>query len=611
MGRLGSPPRLAAVVARRCSRASRRRGVGAAAAVGLGWVVAGAALAGPVCAVQRTLPRAEDRLLREAAAQEAEGDMDGAEATLRELLRRRPGSSPAVFALERVFKAAGRPRDVLPVADVYLEAEPLADAIWALKVRVVAETGASAEVEEAVAEWARANPGSTAPSREGARAMLEHFGVGAATAMLEEGLRALGEPPQLLVELGTVHLAAGRLDRGAQAWGRALGLDRAVAGEIFRRVAGLGSAREAVARRLVRDLGADPTTVARLESGAELALREGMVDDAVALAEAALARLPRPKARGFLRGFARKAEDLGRFDGAVWAYQRLGATAEDAGEARSADERLAEVALSATDTATALAALARVRDTWPAGSRERQEAWTRELTVRVADDDPAEVAQSLGAFRGEYPEADVLDELSAALASRLLALGRRGTAMEVLDGIEGAGAAQERAFLLLEGGAFPEAAEALQASLPELDPAEATEVLELAMALGRLSPGGARLVADAAVAARRGDPENGARVLAEGADALPAADQPTVLAMGARLAEAAGTAEAAEALRRRIVADHPDSPEFPEAALELARSLAARAGGEDEAVSLLERLIVSHPSSPVAPGARRELRRLR
>lgn len=611
-GLLGSPPRLAAVVARRCSRASsRRRGFGAAAMVGLGWVLAGAALAGPVCALQRTLPRAEDRLLREAAAQEAEGDLDGAEATLRELLRRRPGSSPAVFALERVFKTAGRPRDVLPVVDAYLDAEPSADAIWALKVRVVAENGSRAEVEEAVTEWTRANPGSTEPYREGARVLLEHSGVGAATALLEEGLRALGEPPQLLVEMGTVHLAAGRLDRGARAWGRALGRDRAVAGEVFRRVADLGSTREAVAGRLVSDLGAAPATVARLESGAELALREGMVDDAVALAQAALARLRRPEARGFLRGFARKAEDLDRFDGAVWAYRRLGATAENAGEARSADERLAEAALSATDTATALAALARVRDSWPAESRERQEAWTRELEVRVAAEDPAEVAQALGTFRDEYPEADVLDGLSAALASRLLALGQREAAMEVLDGIEGAGAAQERAFLLLEGGAFPEAAEALQTSLPELEPGEATEALELAMALGRLSPGGARLVAAAAVAARRGDPENGTRLLAEGADALPATDQPTALAMGARLADIAETADVAETLRRRIVADHPDSPEFPEAALELARSLAARAGGKSEAVSLLERLIVSHPSSPVAPGARRELRRLR
>lgn len=579
-------------------------------AIGLGWAVAGV-LAGPVFGLQRTLPRAEDRLLREAAAQEAEGDFDGAEATLRELLRRRPGSSPAVFALERVFKTAGRPRDVLSVVDAYLAAEPSAGSVWALKVRVVAETGSSVEVEEVVAEWGRAVPGSTAPYREGARAMVANFGVGAATALLEEGLRTLGEPPDLLVELGTVHFAADRLDRGVQAWGRALGRDRAAAGEISRRLADLGSRREAVARRLVRDLGSSPATVARLEAGAELALREGMVDDAVALAEAALARLTRPEARGFLRGFARKAEDLGRFDGAVWAYGQLGITAGDVGEARSADERLAEAALSAGDTVRALAALTRVRDSRPAGSEERQEAWIRELEIRVSAEDPAEAAQALGAFRDEYPEAKGLDELSAALASRLLALGRRAAAMEVLDGIEGAGAAQERAFLLLEGGAFPEAAEAFQASLPELEPAEATEVLDVVMALGRLSPSGARLAAAAAVTARRESPGDGARILAEGAEALPAADQPAVLAMGARLADIAGTADVAEALRRRIVADHPASPEFPEAALRLARNLAARPGGKDEAVSLLERLIVSHPSSPVAPGARRELRRLR
>lgn len=594
----------------RAAVAVRGRGLAALVAVGLGWVAAWA-LAGSAVAGQRALPGAEDRLLREAAAREAEGDMEGAEAALRELLRRWPGSSSAVLALERVFKTDGRPRDLLPVVDAYLEAEPSADAIWALKVRVVAETGSRGEVEASVAEWGRAVPGSAEPYREGSRALLDHFGTGAATALLEAGLRTLAEPPPLLVELGSVHLAAGRLDRGAQAWGRALGRDRAAAGEIARRLADLGSTREAVARRLVRDLGSPPATVARLESGAELALREGMDDDAVALAEAALSRLRRPEARGFLRGFARKAEDLGRFHGAVWAYEQLGATASNGSEARSADERLAEAALSAGDTAKALAALVRVRDSRPAGSPERQEAWTRELKVRVGAEDPAEAAQALSAFRDEYPEADGLDDLSAALASRLLALGRRGAALEVLDGIEGAGAALERAFLLLDGGAFRDAAEALQASLPELEPAEATEVLELTRALGRLSPGGARLAAAAAVAARRGNAGEGARALAEGADALPPSDQPTVLAMGARLADATGTAAAAEALRRRIVAEHPDSPEFPEAAFELARGLAARPGGEDEAVALLERLIVSHPSSPVAPGARRELRRLR
>lgn len=592
-------------------RAARRWASTPRVATAFGLVLVVWASPGPAAAGQRTLPRADDRLLREAAAKEAEGDLKGAETALRELLRRRPRSSAAVFALERVFRTDGRPRDVLPVVDAYLEADPLADAIRALKVRVVAETGSRAEVEASVAEWGRADPGSAEPYRQGARALIEHFGVGAATVLLEEGLRSLGEPPQLLVELGTVHLAAGRLDRGAQAWGRALGRDRAAAGEIFRRLADLGATREAVARRLVQDLGAAPATVARLESGAELALREGMVDDAVALAEAALAQLLRSEARGFLRGFARKAEDLGRFDGAVWAYEQLEATAEDAGQARSADGRLVEAALSAGDTAKALAALLRVRSSRPAGSQERQEAWKRELEVRVVAEDPAEATQALGAFRDEYPDADGLDELSAALASRLLALGRRDAALEVLDGIEGTGAALERAFLLLEGGAFHEAAEALRASLPELEPEEATEMLELTMALGRLSPSGARLAATAAVAARRGSAGEGARVLAKGAEALPVADQPTVLAMGARLADAEGRTDVAEALRRRIVAEHPASPEFPEAALELARSLASRPGGKDEAADLLERLIVSHPSSPVAPGARRELRRLR
>lgn len=588
--------------------ARRRASTLAAAALGLAFVAwAPEALDG---AAQRPLSRADGRLLREAAAQEAQGDLDGAEATLRELLRRRPGSSSAVLALERVYRGAGRLRDVLPLADAVLAAAPGAHPVWAMKARVAAETGGRAEVEEVVAAWSRAAPGSAEPYREGARVLLANFGADVAAALLEDGLRALGEPPELLVELGSAHLAAGRTDAGARAWGRALARDRADRGEVYRRLADLGPARTEVAQRLIRDLGVE-ATVTRLEAGSELALREGMLEEATTLAEAAMARLSRQQARGFLRAFARKAEDLDRFETAVWAFDRLRNTASGVAEERAADERLAGAALSAGDTATALTALTRVKDSHAPGSRERQEAWTRELQVRIEVADPTATAEALGVFREEFPTAAGLDELSPALASRLLALGRREAALEVLDGIEGAGAATERAFLLLEGGAFREAAEALQASLAELEPEQATEALELTMALGRLSPGGARLVAAAAVAARRGGAGEGAQVLAEGADALPVADQPAVLAMGARLADAEGTADVAEALRRRIVAEHPDSPEFPEAALELARNLASRPGGKDEAADLLERLIVSHPSSPVAPGARRELRRLR
>lgn len=271
---------------------------------------------------------------------------------------------------------------------------------------------------------------------------------------------------------------------------------------------------------------------------------------------------------------------------------------------------LAEMRLAEGDTAAALAAMRRITESHAGGSSERRAAWTRELRILVESSDTESAMEQLAAFKEEHPVAEELDGLSAALASRLLDQGKRDEAMAVLSGIEGPGAALERAFLLLEGEAVADAVAALQSALPELEPSHATEILELTLALSELSAPGAGLVARAAIAGHRGDPSHTVSVVRDGVDGIPAPDRPAVLALGARAADRAGLAEDAAALRRRIVAEHPDSREFPEAALRLARAVAAEPGGRDEAVRILEALITGRPDSPVVPGARRELRRI-
>lgn len=268
-------------------------------------------------------------------------------------------------------------------------------------------------------------------------------------------------------------------------------------------------------------------------------------------------------------------------------------------------------AVSAGDTATAIAARGRITAAHPPGSAGRPAARTEELRLRVAAGDREEAARALAAFRGEHPDSPDLDELAATLAQRLLARGMREAALEVLSGIEGPGASLERAFLLLEGGEYADGTAALQAALPELEPSRATEMIELTLALDELTAAGRRLAAEAAGARHRGRPEQAARVVREGADRVPAPDRPALLALGARAADEAGLPAEAAALRRRIVAEHSDAREYAEAALGLARAVAAEPGGRDEAVAILEALIVALPESPVAPGARRELERIR
>ncbi len=575
-------------------------------------VTAGLAVAAaPLSALQsRPDPRLEHRMLRQAAAQEARGELEAAEATLRELLALQPGSSAAVFALERVFRTGDRLPDLLPLLGAFLEGEPSADRVWGLNVAVLVEIEESSLLEETVQAWIEADPASSVPYLEGAKAFHEALGAEKGAELLEAGLAAQGELPQLLIELGDLHASAGRVEDAAEAWARALGRDRARRGAIFRRIEGLGEGSGDAAALIVAALGAEPTTVSRLEAGAELALRQDLGDDFRALAQSALERLDDREARGFLGGLARKAEDLGRDRGALWAYTKLREAARDPVEARVGDERLAGAALAAGDTAAALEAMRRIMESHPPGSADRRTAWTDELRIQVASGDTEGATAALAAFRAEFPESHDLDALSARLASRLLGMGMRAEAMEVLGGIKGPGAALERAFLLLEGGAFPEGIAALQASLPELEPADATEMLDLTLTLSELTPLGARLAAEVAIAKHRGRPMHGVLAVQERIEVLPAADRPPVLSLGARAADQAGFGEIAATFRRRIVAEHEEAREFPEAALRLARATAAEPGGRDEAVRILEALIVSRPDSPVVPGARRELRRI-
>ncbi len=271
---------------------------------------------------------------------------------------------------------------------------------------------------------------------------------------------------------------------------------------------------------------------------------------------------------------------------------------------------LADMQLARGDTAAALAAMHRITEWYAAGTPERRDAWIGELRLLVESPDTEAAMEQLAAFREEHPGAEDLDGLSAALASRLLGQGKRDEAMAVLSGIDGPGAALERAFLLLEGGAVADAIAALQAALPDLEPSHATEILELTLALSELTAPGVTLAARAAVASHRGDPEHAVALVRDGVDRLPAPDRPAILALGARLADQAGPAADATTFRRRIVTEHPDSREYPEAALLLARAIAAGPVGRDEAVRILEALIVARPDSPVVPGARRELRRI-
>ena len=561
-----------------------------AAALALAWAT-------PAVAQNRPDPRLEGRLLRQASSLETSGDLAGAEETLRELLERQPSSSSAVFALERVLRARGSLPSLLTLVDTHLEADPSSGPVRSLKVRILAEVDSISGLGDAIDEWIRAEPSSPDPYREGSRIVHQEMGIDEAIALVDRGLAAHTDSPTLLIELGDLQVAAGQPEEAARAWARALGQDRAQTQAVFRRIDDLDDG-SAVTGLIVEDLATEPTSVARFEVGSELALRAGMDQEAQALAADATGRLEEREAKGFLNGFARKAEDLDRMGSALWAYQSLRDRVDDPVEGRSTDERLAEAALQAGDSLAAYEAYRRIRGSFAPASEERASAWARELGVQVSTHDPNQVLEALEAFKDEYPNAPELADLSAGVAARLLSQGERESAMAVLDGIEGPGASLERAYLLLENGALGDGIEALRESVPQLLPSHATEVIQLTLMLSRLSPPGAMVAAQAAVLDHRGDPGASIDLISEAVGSISLEDRPALLSFGARAADRAGRPEVAESLRRQILTDHSDAPEMPAAALRLARTLASSPERSPEAAQILEALILAHPTSP-------------
>lgn len=553
----------------------------------------------------------ESRLLREASALETRGDLDGAEEKLRELARRRPESSAAVFALERVLRAAGRLDGLAPIVAAHLEANPGAASVRSLELRVLRDVDSLAAVDAAVKRWIRADPAAARPYREGADAFAQAGDVGAAAALLERGIDALGPLPALLLALGDARAASGAFEETARAWSAAVAADGARVAEVLERLGDLDAGREEVVRAMLDAGAAWSLGASRPEVAAEIALREGREDEARTLVEQGTRGMDAIEARGFVRAFARKAEDLERWAVAVWAYERLRETAAAPAEARATDERLAEAALAAGDTSAAAAALRRVREAHPPKSPERRAAWAAEVRLRLALGGADEGREAFEAFRQEFADASEVGELAAVVAAALIEAGDKEAAFQTLDGAAGAGAGIERAFLFLEAGAVLEGAEALLGALPGLDPAEATRALGLAQTIGRLGPNAARVAARVAVAGRRRTAADAVQAAQEGLSTVAPAERPPILALAARTADEGGLAEAAEDFRRRIVAEHLESDELPEAALLLAKAVAGRPGGAPEAMRILEDLIVARPGSAIVPEARRELNRLR
>lgn len=558
----------------------------------------------------RDLRSREARVLREAGGREAAGDPAGAEAILRSFLEEEPGSTGALFALERVLRNQGRLVDLLPVVDRAVATGAGGAPVRYLKLRLLVETDSLEAVGPEIEDWIRDEPGSVEPYREGARALERAEGPEAAVALLQRGLDRIGGSSALELDIGDVLVRAGDGAGAAVHWARGLGDDAVQLPTLLRRVQGLsGAERNAVVAPLIEALGAEPTTPARLRAGITLAMESRMAPEARALAERTEQRLSGAARNTFLGQLARDAGAAGDAPLQLWAMQAHRETASPP-DVRALDGEIARVALSLGDTATALRARSREADAWPRGSSERRRALSAAMALEVATRPPREVQERLEAFRTEFPGAAEVDEVASLLARNLVSQGDSAAAQQVLRQMDGPAAARERALLALGGPDPREARGDLLAAASGLPPVQATELLQLVSLLDGLSGDGGRLAAGATVQAQEGDPEEGAARILQGVDDLPPADRPALLAMAARMLDAAGDRPGAADVREHLVSEYPEASEVGEAVLSLARWRASSPDGVPGAILLLEEFIVDRPSSPAVPEARRELNRL-
>lgn len=551
----------------------------------------------------------EDRLLREARVLEAQGDQRAAEERLRRVLEQNPGHAAALITLDRILANQGRRGEMLPLIREHLEARPRSPAVRSLQLRILTMTGSAGRFEEAVEEWIEQNPRSLEAYQEAVDSYQVLFGPERALAFIREARERTGWDSALALEAGDALARLGRSEEAVSEWARAME-DRASLTSVIQRIRDLpGDAREPI-EGFVGSLEEKDASPDQLRVAARLALDAELEESAVRLASRALEEMDERAIRSFLVQFASRAEGAGAGDAALWAYTQLRDRSSLERERRSLDNRIADLALAAGDTAEALAAWERVNNSLPEGSVERRRSVAATVEVEIRMLPPEAAAERVDAFREKYPDAPELDGLTARVVERLIEAGDRERASEVLEGVEGPMSSLERAYLHLGEGRIQEAIPELQAATRSLAPADATEVLQLVTFLQGAGDRAAALGGRMAALVHGDRVDRAVTELREGADRVSLDDRPGLLALGARLVESRGRDADAAELRARLVERFPEAAETPEAQLRLARYRASQ-GRREEARTLLEDLILNRPESAVVPEARRELQRVR
>ncbi len=549
-------------------------------------------------------------LLHEATARQNAGDFPGAEALLQEALQKDATSLGALISMERLLRIDGHLDRMIPIVQAHLRAVPASPIGHQMLLRIYSDLDRPKEFDAAAHAWIEAAPSTETPYREIARLRELRGDTGGALETLLRGRERLGADA-LSLEIGATEAEVGRPDDAIRELAGAIGRDGAHFMAVRRRLSALPDGGASVMAGLVDALVRDPTSPARRRAAAELAVDAGLEAQAVRIAPRVAADLDGIERERFLVEISRRAESAQLPRVAFWGYNELLASGDSTLQPAALRGRIAELALLVGDTARARRGLEQAGDDGAVGDAlVRRRAAAQEVRLALARSDADGARKAYAAFRGRFPRASENDALAADLARLLLRTGRDDDAQAVLDSASGPAVALVRARLELEAGKSDAARADYLAAAPGLYGADATDAIEIARLLGRITPRAGGLVGRALRLRDEGKAGEAAAALVAPASGASKEDEPVLLSFAARIAADGGLEGEAEQLWRTLIDQFPDALDTPAALLALGRALAERPESVAEAKQLLQKLVLEHPRSALAPQARRELERI-
>lgn len=491
---------------------------------------------------------------------------------------------PGVLGLERVFSMLGTEADLLAPLDTLIPLFPTEAGLRSAQLRTLVTVGRDAEAAAAFRAWRDTRPDDVVPYREFARVLLFHDRAASADTVLREAVQALGATRALLLELAQLRAALGRWREAADAWRETM-RDQAYFEQaaIFSLGPAPVEARDSVRAALLAPTA--PLAAAQVLAVLEIgwgAPRAGWL----LLAE----RAPSDSVLGVWRAFAEEAERA-----QAWATLRdaLAAIHRAQPDAQTA-VRAAQAALRAHDP---VGALDLVRASGAPPADEEVVGLELEALARLGRGAEAEAVLDRAAPRlGERATRSLKRTVAWAWVRagdvERARVALRDAPLDAEDAVSG--------WLALYDGDLVKARTGLRRA--EAFGADAVGALAL---LSRTEAARAPAIGAAYLALARGDTARAARTFVDAAGQQADAAS-LLLAIAARLESARGADALAAPQWERIVAEFAQSPEAPEALLEMGRA-AVRRGDRALAQRRFETLILQYPESALVPQARRAL----